>query len=193
VPLQAHLRRQNADKKNRRRRALLPDRVIKSPHALELLPGIYRNTRWGKHYQRTFCELVTDRGGIDNCSSSQIILARSVSAIETEIYLRICRLSENSEPSPDREIGTFKALVETLRRSLEGLGLQRSAKEIPGQIIDGTMTIDENKPDPVIEKVMHKAFKENDSPALLALFRAQQQKSRDEEEDPVMRVFEVSK
>jgi hypothetical protein len=174
-------------RQNARERALegLPVRVTKGSRPLDLLPGIKYNSRWGRHYRRTQRELLIDRGGIENSSAAQVILARHAAAIECELYLRLVKMSLQPDGASDKDFAAYQTGLNGLRRALECLGLQRQPRELPtdGEVVEGTSTVvdDQIRPDLVRRELERRAFQGSDS-LLAQLHRSHEQKERDETE-----------
>jgi hypothetical protein len=160
-----------------------PARVTKGARPTDLLPGIKYSSRWGRHYLKTLRELCIDRAGIESMSAAQVTLARHASAIETEMYLRLVKMSLAPDGTNDREFAAYQSGLNTLRRALEDLGLQRQPRQLPaaGEVLEAKVVDDQVRPDPVRRELEKRAFQGSD--ALLAtLFRSNEAKERDETE-----------
>jgi hypothetical protein len=169
----------------------LPTNVIANAVSTEVLKE-FKGTYWSRHYKRCLRQLFGDRGGRNNCSAAQTILIKHSAALETECWLKLQRLARTAEGGSDKEIEGYQRMINTLRRCLEDLGLQRTPKQIPTAmpVIEGVAI--EDKPDPVRLEVERRAFQEGNDALLGALFRSNEQQKTRDDEDPPMRVYEVS-
>lgn len=75
-------------------------------------------------------EHVSDLGGLDNISSSELALIRMVSQLRLRLELIEQRWAANGEAT-DKSLETYQRVSNTLRRHLVTLGLHRRPKDVP--------------------------------------------------------------
>jgi hypothetical protein len=84
------------------------------------------NSAWSRRYRDLIAGHVSDLGGKSELSESQLSLIRRASALECELEQQEGRLSRGETIDLDE----FGRATNTLRRTLETLGLGRAARDI---------------------------------------------------------------
>src|SRR5262249_12311467 len=82
---------------------------------------------WARRFRDLIDIHTADLGGPDNCSEAEHSLVRRVSALEIELERMESRMSVNPAPV---DFERYQRLVNTLRRTLESLGLQRRMRDV---------------------------------------------------------------
>jgi hypothetical protein len=89
-----------------------------------LLPGIDGRSAWVRRVKDLLAAHITDLGGEDNVSEAEYALVRRVVTLIVELERREVVFAQAGEVSDDA-LAIYQTTVNTLRRTLETLGLQR--------------------------------------------------------------------
>jgi hypothetical protein len=86
---------------------------------------------WARRLKDLIAGHLTDLGGIDNVSEAEKLLVRrcAMLALQLELQEQRFALNEGGEATSG-QIEVYQRVVNTLRRTLETLGLQRRPKDI---------------------------------------------------------------
>jgi hypothetical protein len=91
------------------------------------------NSRWARRYRDLIAAHCQDLGGVDLLSEAQISLIKRASTLELE-----CEQSEGKlSMSQEIDLDLYQRMLNSLRRALETLGLERKARDVT--LIDGTV------------------------------------------------------
>ena len=96
-------------------------------------PGDYKQTSvWARRCRELITDLVVDAGGAENCSAAEQSVIRRASALTVECERFEARFSQvPADQQVDLlELDLYRKLVNTLRLSLEALGLRRRMRDI---------------------------------------------------------------
>jgi hypothetical protein len=83
-----------------------------------------------RRYRDLIADHVADLGGEDNLSTAELALVRRASMMILQTEMMEQRWQENNGEASPKQIETYQRTVNTLRRVLETLGLQRRQKDV---------------------------------------------------------------
>jgi hypothetical protein len=116
-----------------------PDRPVitrrKSPqrsrvgNGSELWAGIDGRSLWARRAGELLAAHISDLGGLDNISEAEHALAKRAAVLITELERREAGFAQAGQAS-DEALAIYQTTVNTLRRTLEALGLERRAREV---------------------------------------------------------------
>ena len=86
---------------------------------------------WARRLRDLIADHISDLGGTDAISNGEKLLVRRVAmlALQLELMEQRFAANEGGEASA-KQIETYQRVTNTLRRTLEALGLQRRAKDV---------------------------------------------------------------
>lgn len=96
----------------------------------ELLPGVNGNDPWVRRFHDLNALHISDLGGSDTASNAEKALVRRAACLIVECERMEVQFAAEGE-APQRQLETYQRCVNTLRRTLQTLGLERRAKEVP--------------------------------------------------------------
>jgi hypothetical protein len=102
-----------------------------------LLPGIDGRSAWVRRAKDLFALHMADLGGEDNVSEAERALVRRAVTLTVELERREVMFAQASA-ADDEALAIYQTTVNTLRRTLESLGLQRRPRDVGptlGQIL----------------------------------------------------------
>jgi hypothetical protein len=91
---------------------------------------------WMRRYRDLILLHVGDLGGEGNVSESELRLVRRAATITIELELMERQFAEDEKLADRALLETFQRMTNTLRRTLESLGLRRRPKDIGPKSID---------------------------------------------------------
>ena len=94
-----------------------------------LLPGVDGRSLWARRAKELLAAHIQDLGGPDHVSEAERALAKRCAVLVTELERREASFARDGEVS-DQALAIYQTSVNTLRRTLESLGLQRRAKDV---------------------------------------------------------------
>ena len=106
-------------------------------NGISLLPDVDGRGAWARRFRDLIQLHLSDRGGESNASEAEKALIRRCAALIVEMERLEQRWALNDGATP-RALDRYQRCVNTLRRTLESLGLDRTARTVNGQQIDGT-------------------------------------------------------
>jgi hypothetical protein len=162
----------------KRRRVALPSRVAKSHDSLELLPNISLKSYWGKKWVSVIAALTSDRAGV--VSEAQRLLIQHAATLEVSMDLMTQKLALAGEEWNSKLFAEFQSACNCQRRMLETVGTQRSTKEIV-EILEPPAS---EPISPVMAEVRRKAFAEQDTTSLMALYRSEERRAEESTSEP---------
>ena len=83
-----------------------------------------------RRYRDLIADHVSDLGGKDAISEAEKVLVRRAAMLCLQTELMETRWAENNGEASPKQIETYQRTVNTLRRLLESLGLQRRPKDV---------------------------------------------------------------
>jgi hypothetical protein len=101
----------------------------------ELLPRVDGRSLWARRLRELLHDHVSDLGGGDNVSASEMALLRRAITLIVECERREVEFA-NAGQANDAALAIYQTTVNTLRRTLEALGLQRRARDIGPSLND---------------------------------------------------------
>jgi hypothetical protein len=116
----------------RKRTALTLSRVRASiSNGTSLLAGLDHRSAWARRLKDLIADLTSDRGGHDATSEGEKVLIRRAAMLTLQVELMEQRFAQNDGGEAGaKQIETYQRCTNTLRRTLEALGLQRRTKDI---------------------------------------------------------------
>ena len=109
--------------------AMLPTRRTRVANGSKLWPRVDGRSLWARRAGELLAEHVSDLGGEENISASERALVRRAVTLIVECERRETGFAKAGEIT-DGALMTFQTAVNTLRRTLESLGLQRRARDV---------------------------------------------------------------
>jgi hypothetical protein len=97
-----------------------------------LFHGVDHRSAWMRRYRDLIADHVSDLGGIEAMSQSEKILARRCAMIALQCELMEARWSASNGEASERQLATYQTSVNTLRKTLEALGLSRRPRDVTG-------------------------------------------------------------
>jgi hypothetical protein len=89
---------------------------------------------WARRLKDLIFNHLSDLGGIDNVSEAEKVLVRRAAMLTLQLELLEQRFSKNENGEASRQqIETYQRCTNTLRRTLESLGIERRAKDITNE------------------------------------------------------------
>jgi hypothetical protein len=99
------------------------------------LPDCNHNLAWVKRAKDLLREQLQDMGGVDNTSAAERALAKRCAVLITELERREAAFARAGEVSDDA-LAVYQTSVNTLRRTLEALGLKRRQRDVTPSVAD---------------------------------------------------------
>ena len=101
----------------------------KVANGTQLWAGIDGRSLWARRAGELLVAHIQDLGGPDNVSESEHALAKRVAVLITELERREAMFARDGQVE-DEALSIYQTTVNTLRRTLEALGLQRRARDV---------------------------------------------------------------
>jgi hypothetical protein len=95
----------------------------------QLLPNVDGRTLWVRRFKDVRALHLSDLGGEENTSAAEQSLVRRAAALTVVLEMIECRLANEGE-LPPTVMDTYMRGMNTLRRVLETLGLQRRPRDV---------------------------------------------------------------
>lgn len=116
-----------------------------------LLPGTDNRGPWVRRCRDIMAELTSDRGGAAEVTAAEASLIRRAAVLSVELEALEVKFAEAGQAS-DRDLDLYGRTSGNLRRILETLGINRSAKTVTVKPLDDILAeMDRNKAAAVIE------------------------------------------
>ena len=96
----------------------------------QLLPDIDGRSAWARRLRDLINDHVSDLGGRDMVSSSEMILIRRASMMCLQTELMEQHWADAGGEATPRQIDSYSRITSSLRRVLESLGLGRRARDV---------------------------------------------------------------
>jgi hypothetical protein len=93
------------------------------------LPGIDGRSAWTRRARDLISALITDLGGVENCSAAEQSIVRRASVLTVELERMERQFALDEQASPD-DLETYQRCANSLRRLLEAVGLQRRPRDL---------------------------------------------------------------
>jgi hypothetical protein len=112
-----------------------------------ILPDIDHRSAWMRRLRDLIAAHTSDLGGHDFISTSEQILVRRAAMLTLQCELMEHRwATEHEGQASGKQIETYQRCTNTLRRTLESLGLRRHQRDVtPPHPFDYARTFDEQK------------------------------------------------
>jgi hypothetical protein len=112
-----------------------------------ILPDIDHRSAWMRRLRDLIVAHTSDLGGHDFISTSEQILVRRAAMLTLQCELMEHRwATEHEGQASSQQIETYQRCTNTLRRTLESLGLRRHPRDVtPPHPLDYARTFDEQK------------------------------------------------
>jgi hypothetical protein len=107
----------------------------KVANGTSLWAGIDGRSLWARRAGELLAAHISDLGGIDNISEGERALAKRCAVLITELERREAVFAQ-AGAATDEALAIYQTTVNTLRRTLEALGLQRRARDITPSLSD---------------------------------------------------------
>lgn len=122
----------NRNKTNIRRPRTKPVELplLKSRSPVSLLPHLDGRSVWPRRWRELVRLHLSDLGGEECVSEAELALVKRAATLILELERRELGFAQAGQVS-DQQLAVFQTTVNTLRRLLESIGLQRRAKEVP--------------------------------------------------------------
>ena len=95
-----------------------------------LLCGIDGRSAWVRRCKDLVEAYVSDQGGYDNLSTAELTLIRRCAVLATQCEKRELDFAEANGAASDNQLLVYQTAVNTLRRTLESVGIRRRAKTV---------------------------------------------------------------
>jgi hypothetical protein len=96
-----------------------------------LLANLDHRLPWARRLKDLISDITSDLGGADNISEAERVLVRRAAMMTLQAELMEQRFSQNEDgAATSPQIEVYGRTTNTLRRTLEALGLERRAKTI---------------------------------------------------------------
>lgn len=95
-----------------------------------LFPDVDHRTAWMRRLKDLIADHVSDLGGDDMISSSEMILVRRAAMLTLQCELQEARWAQNEGEASPKQIETYQRVTGALRRVLESLGLRRRQRDV---------------------------------------------------------------
>jgi hypothetical protein len=95
----------------------------------KLLPGIDGRSPWVRRCRDIIAELISDRGGADNCSAAERSIIRRAAVLTTELERMEAQFAAAGEASAEA-LDIYARVAANLRRMLETIGIERRSKDV---------------------------------------------------------------
>lgn len=93
-------------------------------------------TAWMRRLKDLQSAHIADCSGEENISHSERVLINRASMLTLQLEMMEQAFASNDGVAGPREIDRYQRVVNTLRRTLEALGLQRRMKEVEGDTLE---------------------------------------------------------
>ena len=94
-----------------------------------LLPGVHSQSQWARRFRDIISLLASDQGGDDNLSEARRSLIRRCACLQVELELLEVRFALAGGADVEG-LDTYQRTANSLRRLLEGIGIDRRAKDV---------------------------------------------------------------
>jgi hypothetical protein len=101
----------------------------------QLWANVDGRSLWARRAGELLAAHISDLGGPDNISEAERALAKRCAVLVTELERREAVFAQEGQAS-DEALAIYQTTVNTLRRTLEALGLERRAKDIGPSLSD---------------------------------------------------------
>jgi hypothetical protein len=95
-----------------------------------LFHDIDHRSAWMRRLRDLIADAVSDLGGAANISSAEMILIRRAAMLTLQTEMMEAHWAENEGEASSKSLETYQRTTNTLRRTLEALGLRRRARDV---------------------------------------------------------------
>jgi hypothetical protein len=123
---------EDGNKRVRRKRTIPTLACFKSAITTgsRLLHDVDGRSAWMRRYRDLIADHVNDLGGPSAISEAEKVLVRRAAMLTLQTELMETRWAQNNGEASPRQIETYQRCTNTLRRTLESLGLQRRPRDV---------------------------------------------------------------
>lgn len=107
----------------------------KVANGTSLWAGIDGRSLWARRAGELLAAHISDLGGPDNISEAERALAKRCAVLVCELERRESAFAKAGEAT-DEALAIYQTTVNTLRRTLESLGLERRARDVSPSLAD---------------------------------------------------------
>jgi hypothetical protein len=104
-----------------------------------LLDDLDHRSAWARRLRDLIAAHTSDLGGRDNISEAERVLIRRAAMLALQTEMMEKHFASNGGEATPQQIETYQRVVNTLRRTLEALGLERRQKDV-SDIADADLT-----------------------------------------------------
>jgi hypothetical protein len=83
---------------------------------------------WCRRLRDLVADHVSDLGGTENLSTAELVLVKRASMLTLQLEMLECRFGDQDGMATSAQLNDYQRCLNTVRRTLEALGLQRRAK-----------------------------------------------------------------
>jgi hypothetical protein len=95
-----------------------------------LLPDLDHRSAWARRLRDLISDHLSDLGGEDRVSSAEMLLVRRSAMLALQLEMMEQRWAQNDGAAGPKSLNNYQRATNTLRRTLESLGLQRRQRDI---------------------------------------------------------------
>jgi hypothetical protein len=106
-----------------------------------LLADVDQRSAKMRRYRDLIESHITQLGGADRISESELRLVRRCAMLSLQAELMDSRFAQAETSATPFDLDLYQRLTNTLRRTLEGLGLQRRTKDVTPSVADYVRSI----------------------------------------------------
>jgi hypothetical protein len=130
-------KRQNSTPRRKRPELNLSKLRSAISNGSQLFPDIDHRSAWMRRLRDLIADHISDLGGQDLISSAEMILVRRAAMLTLQLEMMEQRWAQNEGEAGPKSIQTYQQCTNTLRRTLEALGLRRRQRDVTslGQIL----------------------------------------------------------
>ena len=96
----------------------------------DLLPSVDGRSIWARRLRDLISLHTSDLGGLGNLSQAELSIIRRASCLTVELEHLEMKFALAEDGASESQLKTYQMTVNTLRRTLEALGLKRRAKDV---------------------------------------------------------------
>jgi hypothetical protein len=121
---------ENRQAVTRRVRLSKPTARARVTNGTELVVGVDGRTLWVRRFKDLLALHLSDLGGEDNCSEAEKALVRRSACLIVELEQMEAKFAERGDGASVKQLQAYQRVVNTLRRTLESLGLKRRPRDV---------------------------------------------------------------
>jgi hypothetical protein len=101
-----------------------------------LLADVDHRSAWMRRLRDLVADHASDLGGEDNLSTSERVLVRRAAMLSVQMEMLECRFAEQDGVATSLQLNDYQRALNTCRRTLEALGLQRRQRDVTPSLGD---------------------------------------------------------